>query len=58
MIYDPIVREVRKSRANIFKTYGSLKAYHDAIIEKQKKYSNRLVTLNKKAFKGKSLNVS
>jgi len=48
MINDPIVTEVRKVRQEIFNTYGSLRAYHEAIIEKQKEYQNRLITLSAK----------
>lgn len=48
MINDPIVEEVRKVRQEIFKTYGSLRAYHKAILEKQKEFSERLVTLSAK----------
>lgn len=47
MINDPIVKEVRKARSTIFKMYGTLNAYHKAILEKQKKYCNRLVTYEK-----------
>jgi hypothetical protein len=45
MIDDPIVKEVRKSRREIFESFGSLRAYHNAIIEKQMEYGSRLVTL-------------
>jgi hypothetical protein len=48
MIDDPIVKEVRKSRREIFESYGSLRAYHNAILEKQMKYGSRLVTLSPK----------
>ena len=45
MINDPIVKEVRKVRQEIFASYGSLRAYHKAILEKQKAFGGRLVTL-------------
>ena len=45
MIDDPIVKAVRKSRREIFESYGSLRAYHNAILEKQMEYGSRLVTL-------------
>lgn len=45
MIDDPIVKEVRKSRREIFESYGSLRAYHNAILRKQMEYGSRLVTL-------------
>ena len=48
MINDPIVTEVRKVRQKIFNTYGSLRAYHEAIIEKQKEHQNLLITLSAK----------
>ena len=48
MINDPIVKEVRKSRREIFESYGSLRAYHNAILEKQTEYGSRLVTLSPK----------
>ena len=48
MIDDPIVKEVRKSRREIFVSYGSLRAYHNAILEKQMEYGSRLVTLSPK----------
>ena len=48
MITDPIVEEVRKSRREIFESYGSLRAYHNAILEKQTEYGGRLVTLSPK----------
>jgi hypothetical protein len=48
MINDPIVKEVRKSRREIFEFYGSLRAYHNAILEKQTKYGSRLVSLSPK----------
>ncbi len=48
MINDPIVMEIRKARREIFDKYGSLRAYHKAIMEKQKEYGNRLVTLSPK----------
>ena len=43
MMNDPIVKEVRKARTTILKKYGTLKAYHESILKKQKKYGNRLV---------------
>ena len=55
MIDDPIVKEVRKARQDIFKSYGSLRAYHNAILEKQKAYGNRLVTLSPKKIDLKAL---
>jgi hypothetical protein len=48
MINDPIVKEVRKVRQEIFAAYGSLRAYHKAILEKQKEFGSRLVTLSAK----------
>ncbi len=48
MINDPIVEEVRKHRKEILDSYGSLRAYHNAILEKQKEYGNRLVSLSPK----------
>ena len=48
MINDPIVKEVRKVRQEIFASYGSLRAYHKAILEKQKELGSRLVTLSPK----------
>ena len=48
MIDDPIVKEVRKYRREIFESYGSLRAYHNAILEKQLEYGSRLVTLSPK----------
>jgi hypothetical protein len=48
MINDPIVEEVRTSRREILESYGSLRAYHNAILEKQTEYANRLVTLSPK----------
>ena len=48
MINDPIVEEVRKSRREILESYGSLRAYHNAILEKQAEYASRLVTLSPK----------
>ncbi len=46
MINDPIVEEVRKSRREILESYGALRAYHNAILEKQTEYADRLVTLS------------
>ncbi len=48
MIDDPIVKEVRKSRREIFESYGSLRAYHNATLEKQIEYGSQLVTLSPK----------
>ena len=48
MIDDPIVREVRKHRKEILESHGSLRAYHNAILEKQKEYRDRLVCLSPK----------
>ena len=48
MINDPIVKEVRKSRREILESYGSLRAYHNAILEKQAQYGSRVVTLSPK----------
>ena len=48
MIDDPIVKEVRKARQEIFESYGSLRAYHNAVVERQMEYAGRLVTLSPK----------
>ena len=48
MINNPIVKEVRKSQREILESYGSLRAYHNAILEKQAEYGSRLVTLSPK----------
>lgn len=48
MTDDPIVSEVRKHRLEILESYGSLRAYHKAVMKKQKTYGERLVTLNPK----------
>ncbi len=45
---DPILAEIRKHREEILQSYGSLRAYHDAIIHQQKQYANRLVSLQPK----------
>ena len=45
---DPIIEEVRKHREEILQSYGSLRAYHNAMIEEQKQYGDRVVTLTPK----------
>ena len=40
---DPIVSEVRKYRKRILESYGSIRAYHEAVMESQEQYGNRLI---------------
>ena len=44
-MHDSVVSEVRKHREEILSGYGSLRNYHKAIIEQQKKYADRLISL-------------
>lgn len=44
MIKDPLLKEVRRIRREILESHGSMRNYHNAIIENQKKYGNRLVS--------------
>lgn len=48
MTDDPVVAEVRRHRQEILESHGSLRAYHKAVLEKQKAYGERLVSLNPK----------
>jgi hypothetical protein len=48
---DPILNEIRKNREEILQSYGSLRAYHNAIVEQQKEYADRLVSLPPKRKK-------
>lgn len=40
----PIVDEVHKIREEILQQYGSLREYHEAVVEQQKQYKDRLVS--------------
>jgi len=48
MMDDPIVKEVRKARREVLESYGSLRAYHNAILARQVDYGERLVSLSPK----------
>ncbi len=52
---DPILMEIRKHREEILQEYGSLRAYHEAILERQKQYGDRLVSLSPKRKEMKDL---
>jgi len=42
---DPIIDEIHKHRDEILKKYGSFQAYHQVVMESQKQYGSRLVSL-------------